>query len=379
LTVDARRSIRTFIDFPSAPPAAFANLAESEIRMKKTLLIRTGLVGTQAAYTETPAQPEEKFMIQRRTLLGALASFPLLETTAWAATGPMATSNLHTRTIPGTDEQAPVIGIGTARRYADPDGEKGLAPLKTAIARFVELGGKMIDTAPSYGRAEAVVGRLIEELGVRDRLFLATKVGANSLEEGRAQVAQSFRNLRTGVIDLIALHNLRDDQLATLRELKAEGRIRSIGASFASRAGFARSIGETPSSAGQYADFEAMIRRQRLDVIQIDYALDNRAAGERILPLAQEQGLAVMINLPFGRGRLLEATKGRPLPDWATEIGATSWPQIFLKYIVSHPVRPIAIPGMAQARYVEDNMAAARGPLPDAAMRRRMEHLIDAL
>ena len=121
------------------------------------------------------------------------------------------------------------------------------------------------------------------------------------------------------------------------------------------------------------------MRREKLDVIQVDYALDNRDAGERILPLARDQGLAVMINLPFGRGRLFQATEGRPLPPWAAEIGATTWAQVFLKYIVSHPAKPIAIPGMAQARYVDDNMGAARGAIPDAAMRRRMEQFIDAL
>ena len=121
------------------------------------------------------------------------------------------------------------------------------------------------------------------------------------------------------------------------------------------------------------------MRRERLDVIQVDYAIDNRGSAERILPLAQDQGLAVMVNLPFGRGRLFQATQGRSLPDWAAEIGATSWAQIFLKYILSHPVRPIAIPGMARASYVEDNLAAARGPMPDAAMRRTMEQYIDAL
>jgi aryl-alcohol dehydrogenase-like predicted oxidoreductase len=164
-----------------------------------------------------------------------------------------------------------------------------------------------------------------------------------------------------------------------LRELKTQGRVRSIGATISSRAGFAPTTGATTSSAEQYAGFEALMRREPLDVIQIDYAIDNRGAGERILPLAQEQGLAVMINLPFGRGRLFQATEGRPLPDWAAEIGATSWAQLFLKYIVSHPSRPIAIPGTAQVRYVDDNLGAARGPLPDAAMRRRMEQFIDGL
>jgi aryl-alcohol dehydrogenase-like predicted oxidoreductase len=322
-------------------------------------------------------------MIDRRSLLGALASFPLLGTAACASAMQRAAtgSGLHTRTIAGANDAVPVIGIGTARRFQGASGEEQLAPLRAAVARFVELGGRMIDTAPAYGNAEEVVGRLVAELGVRDRLFLATKVGASNPEEGRAQIAQSFRNLRTDVMDLVAVHNMRDvtNQLALLRELKAGGRIRSIGVTTSSRGGFAPPGAAAASSAAEYAEFEAMMRRERLDVIQIDYALDNRGAGERVLPLAQERETAVMVNLPFGRGRLIQATQGRPLPEWAAEIGAASWPQIFLKYIVSHPSRPIAIPGMAQARYVDDNMAAARGPMPDAAMRRRMEQFIDAL
>lgn len=337
-------------------------------------------------------------MIDRRSVIRGLAALPILGTAACSRAAPLgpagegspagtvggATSQagpLHTRLIPGANEQIPVIGIGTARRYADLQGEEQLATLRRTIARFVELGGKMIDTAPSYGRAEEVIGGIVEQLGVRDRLFLATKVGASSKEEGRAQIAQSFRNLRTNVIDLIAVHNMRDltNQLATLRDLKAEGRVRSIGATTSSRAGFAQSSDAIDSSPERFADFEAMMGRESLDVIQIDYAIDNRAAGERVLPLAQEQGLAVMVNLPFGRGRLFQATEGRPLPDWASEIGATTWAQVFLKYVVSHPVRPIAIPGMARPQYVEDNVGAARGPLPDAAMRLRMEQFIDGL
>ncbi len=139
------------------------------------------------------------------------------------------------------------------------------------------------------------------------------------------------------------------------------------------------SLGVTTASDTQYADLEATMRREPLDVIQVDYALDNRGAADRILPLAQEKGMAIMINLPFGRGRLFQATEGRPLPDWAKEIGAATWAQVFLKYIVSHPSRPIAIPGMAQTRYVDDNLGAARGPLPDEAMRRRMEQYIGTL
>jgi ATP:ADP antiporter, AAA family len=283
-------------------------------------------------------------MIDRRSVIRGLAALPLLgaaacgraaqlgsvnegaATTGNAGTPAAQAGALHTRLVPGANEQVPVIGIGTARRYADPEGEEQLATLRQTIARFVELGGKMIDTAPSYGRAEEVLGRLIEELGVRERLFLATKVAGANAAEGQTQIAQSFRNLRTGVIDLIALHNPQDaaNKLAHLRELKAQGRVRSIGASFSSRAGFAPSSDAVTSTAELYADFEALMRRERLDTIQVDYALDNRGAAERVLPLAQDQGLAVMVNLPFGRGRLFQETEGRPLPDWAAEIGATT-------------------------------------------------------
>ena len=304
--------------------------------------------------------------MKRRTFLSSAAVFAVAA--ALPGSPRAQTSNaLVTAEIPGANRELPVIGLGTARRYADPAGEAELAALKATIARFMEFGGQVIDTAPSYGRAEEVIGQLVQELGVRDHLFLATKVGVNSREEGVAEIEQSFARLRTKRIDLIAVHNLRDidNQLALLRALKAAGRIGAVGA--------------TTSFDRQYPAFEAMMRRQALDVIQVDYAMDNRGAAERILPLAQERGFAVMINLPFGRGRLFEATKDRPLPDWAREVNATSWAQVFLKYIVSHPSRPIAVPGMAQARYVDDNLAAARQPLPDAAFRRRMEQYIDAL
>jgi aryl-alcohol dehydrogenase-like predicted oxidoreductase len=310
-------------------------------------------------------------MIDRRTLLGSMAILPLAASAACAQQksappSPTAARGMIERPIPGANEAVPVIGVGTARRYADP-AESDLPALRDTLATFARLGGRMIDTAPSYGRAEEVVGRLVDDLGIRDRLFIATKVGADSKQEGAAQIGQSFKLLRTKRIDLIAVHNLRDtaNQLATLRGLKEAGRIRSLGI--------------TTSSDSQYEALEAAMRREPLDVIQVDYALDNRNAAERILPLAQERGVAPMINLPFGRGRLFEATRGRPLPDWAAEIDATSWAQVFLKYVVSHPSQPIAIPGMAQPRYATDNIGAARGRLPDLALRRRMEQFIDAL
>jgi aryl-alcohol dehydrogenase-like predicted oxidoreductase len=261
----------------------------------------------------------------------------------------------------------PIIGLGSARRYEEAKTEEDIAPLRETFRRFHTLGGTVLDTAPSYGNAEAIMGGLVADLNIRPALFIATKVGADNKEEGRAQIEQSFRNLRTERIDLFAVHNLRDitNQLATLRELKAAGRIRYVGA--------------TTSFDRQYEAFEAMMRRETLDAIQIDYALDNRNAAERIIPLAKDRGMAVFINLPFGRGSVFRATQGKPLPEWAAEIDCTSWAQFMLKYIVSHEAVICAVPGMAQARYVDDNMKAAQGRLPDAAMRRRMEQFIDAL
>ena len=269
--------------------------------------------------------------------------------------------------IPSSGEAIPIIGIGTARRYEDvkSDGEK--APLRDTIRQFQTLGGKVIDSSPSYGTAEAVVGELVEDLKIRDSLFLATKVSLRKggRESGMAQIEASFKRYRTNKIDLLAVHNLldTDTQLKTIRELKAAGRVRYVGI--------------TTSFDNQYNDFEQVMKKEILDFIQVDYALDNRDAGNRLIPLAGDRGMAVMINLPFGRGRLFNAVQGKKLPEWATEFDCASWAQFFLKYIVSHPAITCAVPGMARPEYVVDNLGAARGRLPDAAMRRRMEQFIE--
>lgn len=306
--------------------------------------------------------------LDRREFVAALAAVPILASCARAvpAEAQVSAGSYNTRPLRPAGE-VPVVGIGTARLYQNPQSEADYAPLRATMARFAELGGKVIDTAPSYGRAEETIGRLADELGVRDKLYLATKVGANSLDEGKAQIEQSFRNLRTDFIDLIAVHNLRDvaNHLPYLRDLRAAGRIGAVGI--------------TTSFDGQYEEFADVLEREELDCIQVDYALDNRNAEARILPLALEKNVPAMINLPFGRGRLFSATQGRELPDWAREIGAATWAQVFLKYIVSHPARPIAIPGTDTVAYVEDNLGAARGTLPDAALRTRMEQFIDGL
>jgi aryl-alcohol dehydrogenase-like predicted oxidoreductase len=302
--------------------------------------------------------------VKRRTLIkaGLGAALLLRSGNAFGQTQP-----LIQKKIPSTGESIPIIGLGTARRYEEIKTDAEKIPLRETMRQFEALGGKVIDSSPSYGTAEAVVGELVENLKVRDSLFLATKVSLRKIgqQEGIAQIEQSFKKLRTNKIDLIAVHNLRDTdtQLRTLRELKQAGRIRYVGI--------------TTSSDSQYGEFEQVMKKESLDFIQVDYALDNRDAGERIIPLAGDRGMAVMINLPFGRGRLFSAVQGKKLPEWATEIDCQSWAQIFLKYIVSHPAVTCAVPGMARPEYVVDNLGAARGRLPDAAMRRRMEQFID--
>ena len=278
-----------------------------------------------------------------------------------------AQSPVHTKAIPSSGERIPIVGIGT-RDFG------GGSPVpreeyKEVLRQFAELGGKVVDTATGYqgGASETLIGELVSELGNRDRLFLATKVNASGKQAGVAQIEQSFQRLRTNRMDLIAVHNIRDTvtQLATLREMKQAGRIRYVGI--------------TTSFADQYEEFETIMKTQTLDFVQVDYALDNREAADRILPLAADRGMAVMVNLPFGRGRLFAAVQNQALPDWAKEIDCTSWAQIFLKYIVSHSAVTCAIPGTRRVPHLVDNIQAAQGRLPDAAMRRRMEQFIESV
>jgi aryl-alcohol dehydrogenase-like predicted oxidoreductase len=306
--------------------------------------------------------------IHRRSVikagLGLGASLFLRSSEIFAQSQP-----LLQKKIPSSGESIPIIGIGTARRYEEVKTEAEKAPLRETIRQFQALGGKVIDSSPSYGTAEAVVGELVEDLKVRDSLFLATKVSLrkDGREEGIKQIEESFKKYRTKMIDLIAVHNLRDTdtQLAILREMKQADRIRYVGI--------------TTSFPKQYGEFEQVMKRATLDFIQVDYALDNRETDKRIIPLAGDRGIAVMINLPFGRGRLFNAVQGKDLPEWAKDFDCRSWAQFFLKYLVSHPAVTCAIPGMAQAKYVVDNLGAARGRLPDAATRRKMEQFIDSV
>jgi len=269
--------------------------------------------------------------------------------------------------IPSSGEKIPVIGLGT-NRYGVGNDEAARAPLRAALKRFQELGGTLIDTAPMYRSSESVLGDLIADLGIRDKLFIATK--ADEEPGGEATVRQmesSATKLRSGAFDLMQVHNLRgwQEALAAMRAWKEAGQIRYIGI--------------TTSRESQYRDFEMVMRQEPLDFIQINYSLEQRVAAERILPLAADRGVAVIINRGFGGGRIFDAVGDQPLPEWAADFDCSSWAQFLLKYAISHPAATAAIPGMTKVRHVEDNMMAGRGRLPNAEQRQRQEAFFDSL
>jgi aryl-alcohol dehydrogenase-like predicted oxidoreductase len=276
---------------------------------------------------------------------------------------------LITRAIPSSGERVPVVGMGTAVIYQNPTPEQ-LPPLRDTLRAFPEQGGNVLDTAPSYGRAESVVGDLLAELKNRDRYFLATKVSARGGGDRAAVLAQmenSLTNLRTDHVDLMQIWNVSNPSLIApiLDEWKGAKKTRYTGI--------------TSSFKGQYADLEAAMKAHKYDFVQIDLAIDNRSAQERVIPLAADLGMAVLVNGPFGRNRVFQKTAGKPLPDWAKEFDATSWAQFALKYIVSNPHVTAAIPGIGTVAYLSDDLGAARGRLPDQAMRKRMEEYLDSL
>lgn len=275
--------------------------------------------------------------------------------------------DLIRKAIPSTGEMLPIIGLGTNRYGVGDDAEKRDV-LRAALARFHELGGTVIDTAPSYRSSESVLGDLIAELGIRDDLFIATKAdedgGADATTE---QMNESQRRLKTDTFDLMQVHNLRGwkDALPAMREWKQEGRIRYVGI--------------TTSRARQYEEFERVLRQEELDFIQINYSLEQREAAEKILPLAADKGVAVIINRAFGGGRIFEKVGDRSLPGWAQEFGCASWAQFLLKYAIGHPAATLSIPGMTKLHHVDDNLGAAHGRLPDADERKRQEAFYDSL
>jgi aryl-alcohol dehydrogenase-like predicted oxidoreductase len=312
--------------------------------------------------------------ISRRDALkigvGAGAALTLGKTTAFAESPWWyQAGGLIERAIPSSGEKLPVIGIGTAVIYQNPTPDQ-LPPLRDTLKRFPELGGRIIDTAPGYGRAEVVVGDLLAELGNRNKYFVATKVSVRGGADKAAAVAQmeeSFKRFKTDKIDLMQIWNVSNPTLLApvLEEWKAAKKIRYTGI--------------TSSMKGAYGDLEAAMKAYKYDFVQIDLAIDNRSAQERIIPLAKDLGMGVLVNSPFGRNRVFTKTQGKPLPDFAKEIDATTWAQFALKYIVGNTAVTAAIPGIGRVDYLEDDMKAAHGRLPDEALRTKMAAYLDSL
>jgi diketogulonate reductase-like aldo/keto reductase len=234
-------------------------------------------------------------------------------------------------------------------------------PLRAVLQRFVELGGKVVDSSPMYGHAEAAVGTLAAALGARNSLFLATKVWTTGRNEGIHQMETSARLLQTKVIDLMQVHNLLDlkTHLPVLRDWKKSGRIRYLGI--------------THYHAGVHAELEKLVRTGDFDFLQINYSLDEPEAEARLLPACSDSGTATLINRPFSQAGLFGKVRGKPLPPWCADLDCSSWAQFFLKWIISHPAVTCAIPGTGRVQHIEDNMAACIGRLPDAALRKRMQ------
>jgi diketogulonate reductase-like aldo/keto reductase len=276
-----------------------------------------------------------------------------------------ATSVLE-RPIPCDGERLPVIGLGTWRGFDVGAGATQRAPLADVLSRLVALGGRVIDSSPMYGAAESVVGDLAAGLGITDTLFLATKVWTSGREAGVAQMEQSLRRMRARRLDLMQIHNLVDwrTHLGTLRAWKEAGRIRYLGV--------------THYTASGYDELERVLRSEVVDFVQLNYSIAEREAEHRILPLAADRGVAVVVNRPFAGGGLFRRVASRPLPGWATEVGCESWTQVFLKWIVGHPTVTCVIPGTSRPEHMVDAMQAGIGALPDASARGRMASLISA-
>jgi diketogulonate reductase-like aldo/keto reductase len=286
-------------------------------------------------------------------------------------------SAMMTRAIPSTGEKLPVIGLGTWRTFDVDLTSDTRRQLGDVLSLFVKRGGRVIDTSPMYGRAEDVIGELTSALGIRDKLataspsggglFLATKVWTRGRENGIKSMERSMALLRVKQIDLMQVHNLVDvhTHLATSREWKEQGRIRYLG------------ITHYESSA--FDEVEKIMRSEKLDFLQINYSLMEREAEKTILPLAQERGIAVIVNRPFGGGDLFDRVRSKPLPVWAAEFDCQSWAQFFLKWIITNPTVTCAIPATGKARHLQDNIQAGIGRLPQARMRQQMVESVASL
>jgi aryl-alcohol dehydrogenase-like predicted oxidoreductase len=306
--------------------------------------------------------------LKNSALLGAVCALPSGLLHAFES------GDLITRAIPKTGEKLPVVGLGSSATFRQVAQSEDISALKSVLETLMDNGGTVFDTAPSYGASEEVAGRIMQDTGLGEKVFWATKVNAAGRGGGKAdpdrvhaQIADSFKYIGKDPIDLMQVHNLADleTQVPIIRELKEEGRLRYIGT--------------TSTRASDYPNLEKAMRDYPLDFIGVDYAIDNRGAAEKILPLAQELGIATLIYVPFGRSRLFSRVSGTQVPAWAQDFGVDSWGKFFLKYIVSHPAVTCVTPATSKAKNMLDNIGAAHGELPDEATRKKMAAFVDAL
>ncbi|MEE4191910.1 MAG: aldo/keto reductase [Halieaceae bacterium] len=302
-------------------------------------------------------------MITRRNLLAAAAALPFMriDVTAGAEAAPI------TRPIPSSGEALPVIGMGSSRTFDVSPDDAMMGQLTEVVRLFFAGGGAMIDSSPMYGQAESTLGAVLQQLGMPESLFAATKVWTYGADAGIEQMRESSRRMNVPAFDLMQIHNLRDWKLhlPTLRRWKEEGKIRYLGI--------------TTSHQRNHAELEEIMRTEPLDFVQFSYNIENRLAEERLLPISADRGIATIINRPFQRGALFSRSSGQPLPPLAKELGCESWGQFYLKWIIGHPAVTCLIPATSKPKHMRDNMGANFGPVPDAAQRAEMLKIFESL
>jgi diketogulonate reductase-like aldo/keto reductase len=314
-----------------------------------------------------PNGPEAAaYCFNRQTFLRGTAAAFFTATLGRNAPAQEASEKMQTRKIHSSGEPLPVIGCGTWRVFDVGPGPEERAPLAEVLRILFEAGGSVIDSSPMYGPAEAVAGDLLAASNARAKAFIATKVWTSGRDRGIAQMQQSLSRFRTAHIELMQIHNLLDwrTQLATLRAWKSEGRIRYLGV--------------THYTSSAYDELEAVMRSERLDFVQLNYAMNDRAAEKALLPLAVDRGISVLVNQPFGGGGLLRSLLNKPLPGWAAEIGCQSWAQILLKFVLGHPAVTCVIPGTGRPEHMRDNVQAGFGAIPDEKTRQKMATLLES-
>lgn len=313
-------------------------------------------------------------MISRRDVLkysalaGAASILPLELLRAAQHNG------LITRAIPKTGEKLPIVGLGTSASFRRLAASDDVSQLRDVISTLLDNGGTVFDTAPGYGEAERVAGEIVQQLGAAEKVFWATKVNvvprggsAADADAARAQIERSFGYISKDPIDLVQVHNLRDipTQMGILKELREEGRVRYIGTTYTGQS--------------RFPDLAAAMRNEPIDFIGVNYAVDDRKAADEIFPIAEELGIGVLVYVPFGRTRLWQRVGDLEVPEWAGEIGITSWGQFFIKFAAAHPAVTVVTPATSKSHHMLDNIGAAVGELPDKAMQKRMAEFVDAL